>query len=80
MKKIIPHLCIILTLMMITLFILNYLNPLMGFLSRGMSKVVIVLWILSIIAAVACIIASLATKKSIDDQNVSLKEQELWSM
>lgn len=62
MKKIIPHLCIILTAMMITLLILNYLNPLMGFLSRGMSKVVIALWLISIIATVVCIVVSIIQK------------------
>ena len=63
MKKIIPHLCIILTAMMITLLILNYLNPLMGFLSRGMSKAVIVLWIVSLVATALCIITSIVNKK-----------------
>lgn len=48
MKKIIPHIAIILSAMMLTLLILNYLNPLMGFLSRSISKVVIVLWIISL--------------------------------
>ncbi len=63
MKKIIPHLCIILTLMMITLFILNYLNPLMGFLSREMSKAVITLWIVSLVATAICIITNFIAKK-----------------
>lgn len=62
MKKIIPHIAIILTAMMITLFILDYLNPLMGFLSRGMSKFVIVLWILSLIGAFFCIVSSVIKK------------------
>lgn len=62
MKKIIPHLCIILTAMMITLLILNYLNPLMGFLSRGMSKVVIGLWIISVIATIVCIVIGIVQK------------------
>ncbi len=66
-KKIIPHIAIILTLMMITLIILNYLNPFMGFLSRGMSKIVIALWITSILATIVCIALNLKNKtKTLD--------------
>ena len=69
MKKIIPHIAIILTAMMITLVILNYLNPLMGFLSRGISKFVITLWILSIIACIITLILSIIKQiKSAGDQ------------
>lgn len=66
-KKIIPHIAIILTLMMITLIILNYLNPFMEFLSRGMSKIVIALWITSILATIVCIALNLKNKtKTLD--------------
>lgn len=68
-KKIIPHITIILTLMIITLLILNYLNPFMGFLSRGMSKVVILLWILSILATIVCIAITLRNKTNTIDEN-----------
>lgn len=44
-KTILPNIAIVLSSMMITLFILDYYNPLMGFLSRGMSIGVIVAWI-----------------------------------
>lgn len=50
-KKVIPHIALIFTAMLITLLILNYLNPLMGFLTRGISKLVIGLWIVSMLAA-----------------------------
>ena len=63
MRKIIPHIAIILTAMMITLFILNYLNPLMGFLSRGMSKAVIVLWIISLVSTTICIVSGIIKKR-----------------
>ncbi len=62
MRKIIPHIAIILTAMMITLFILDYLNPLMGFLSRNISKIVIILWITSIIATIISVIISIIHK------------------
>lgn len=62
MRKIIPHIAIILTAMMITLFILDYLNPLMGFLSRNISKIVIILWITSIIATIISAIISIIHK------------------
>jgi len=65
MKKIIPHIAIILTAMMVTLFILDYLNPLMGFLSRDMSKAVIVLWIISLVATVICIVTSIIRRKKL---------------
>lgn len=67
-KKIIPHIAIILTLMMITLFILNYLNPFMGFLSRGMSKAVIVLWIISLVTTIImAIVHIIANNKNTAD-------------
>lgn len=47
-KTILPNIAIVLSCMMITLLILDYYNPLMGFLSRGMSIAVIVLWIVAI--------------------------------
>ncbi len=62
MKKIIPHFAIILSAMMITLLVLDYLNPLMGFLSRGISKFVIALWILSLFATFFCIAGSIMKK------------------
>ena len=43
-------------------FILDYLNPLMGFLSRDISKVVIVLWIASIVATIISAIISMVHK------------------
>lgn len=46
--RILPHLLIITTAMIITLCVLDYLNPLMGFLSRKMSKGLIVIWAVSI--------------------------------
>ena len=42
--KVIPHLAIIMTAMIITLCVLDYLNPLMGFLTRGISKGLILIW------------------------------------
>lgn len=42
--KVMPHLAIIMTAMIITLCVLDYLNPLMGFLTRGISKGLILMW------------------------------------
>lgn len=69
MKKLIIHLTIILTAMMITLFILDYLNPLMGFLSRKMSKFVIILWAISIMCSLICAIIHFITRGKKNEGN-----------
>lgn len=63
-KKIFIHLSVILTAMMITLIILNYLNPLMGFLSRGISKAVIILWIAALLITIILCLLSRRGKTS----------------
>lgn len=63
-KKIFIHLSVILTAMMITLIILNYLNPLMGFLSRGISKAVIILWIAALLITIILCLLSRREKTS----------------
>lgn len=67
MKKLIPHIAIILTAMIITLVILNYLNPLMGFLSRGISKIIICLWIASIISLFIYTLSKLIKKDNYNE-------------
>lgn len=55
LKTILPNIAIVLSCMMITLLILDYYNPLMGFLSRGMSVAVIVAWIAAIVLYVVAL-------------------------
>ena len=51
-RVILPNIVIVITFMMITLLILDYYNPLMGFLKRGMSVGVIVAWIVAVVVYV----------------------------
>lgn len=60
--RILPHLLIITTAMIITLCVLDYLNPLMGFLSRKMSKGLIVIWAVMICVWFASKIVGLINK------------------
>lgn len=48
-KVILPNIVIVLCCMIITLLILDYYNPFMGFLARGMSVCVIVTWIVTLV-------------------------------
>ena len=54
-RVVLPNIAIVLTCMIITLFILDYYNPLMGFLSRAMSKGVMAAWIVSVAVYVASV-------------------------
>ena len=59
-KIILPNIAIVLSCMMITLLILDYYNPLMGFLSRGMSVAVIAVWLVAVILYFATTIIRVA--------------------
>lgn len=55
-KTILPNIAIVLSCMMITLLILDYYNPLMGFLSRGMSVGVTIVWIVAVSMYIAALL------------------------
>lgn len=61
-KTILPNIVIIISCMMITLLILDYYNPLMGFLARGMSIGVIVAWIVSIVLYTLALVMRIIVK------------------
>lgn len=68
-KTILPNIAIVLSCMMITLLILDYYNPLMGFLSRGMSVGVIVTWLTSIVLYIVALCIRMAGRARADKNN-----------
>ncbi|MEZ4358144.1 MAG: hypothetical protein R2876_05910 [Eubacteriales bacterium] len=56
LKKVVPHICIILSLMMITFFILDKFNPGMNFVGNEIFKVLLLIYAIATIIASACLI------------------------
>ena len=57
MKKIIPHFCIILSLMMVTFFILDIFNPGMNFVGNEIFKILLLIYGIATIVSSAFLIA-----------------------
>ena len=66
-KTVLPNIAIILSCMMLTLTILDYYNPLMGFLSRGMSVGVIAIWIAVLVLYVLTLTIRIVYKNKTKD-------------
>ena len=66
-KTVLPNIAIILSCMMLTLIILDYYNPLMGFLSRGMSVGVIAIWIAVLVLYVLTLTIRIVYKNKTKD-------------
>ena len=56
LKKLIPHICIIISLMMLTFFILDKFNPGMNFVGNEIFKVLLFIYGIATIIASACLI------------------------
>ncbi|MBQ9700251.1 MAG: hypothetical protein IJV71_06480 [Lachnospiraceae bacterium] len=68
LKVVLPNMIIVGTLMLITLMILDYYNPLMGFLNRDMSVVFLVIYsLLWIVFFVFIVLRLLAKSKKQDN-------------
>lgn len=61
-KTILPNVVIVISCMIITLLILDYYNPLMGFLDRGMSIAVIIVWGVTLLTYLVGLCVRLAKK------------------
>ena len=66
-KTVLPNIAIILSCMMLTVTILDYYNPLMGFLSRGMSVGVIAIWIAVLVLYVLTLTIRIVYKNKTKD-------------
>ena len=57
LKKIIPHICIILSLMMLTFFVVDKFNPGMNFVGNSIFKVLLAIYGVAVIIASVYLVA-----------------------
>ena len=57
LKKIIPHICIILSLMMLTFFVVDKFNPGMNFVGNSIFKVLLAIYGVAVLIASAYLVA-----------------------
>jgi hypothetical protein len=57
LKKLIPHICIVLSLMMLTFYVVDEFNPGMNFVGNDIFKVLLVIYGIATIVASAFLIA-----------------------
>ena len=57
LKKLIPHICIILSLMMLTFFVVDKFNPGMNFVGNAAFKVLLAIYGVAVLAASGYLIA-----------------------
>jgi hypothetical protein len=63
LRKIIPHVCIILSLLMLTLVILDHYNPGMDFVGNDFFKIMLIVFCLAAVIAAAFLLAQGRSKK-----------------
>lgn len=58
LKKIIPHICVILSLMMLTFFVVDKFNPGMNFVGNGFFKILLAIYGVAVLITSGFLIAN----------------------